>query len=361
MKQLLIILDTYMYWKDNPYQSFEYIPWIILFAVVFIGAVYLISRIYKSQTDLWHKFQHSGLKHHLDPQELMLLRRFYDHLGIQERKTLIDSKEKFYKKMFIFLSGIHDVKLHESVEIMARLFLHPASQNRIEHLRDLYKGEVIFIETDNRRFLGAVMEHTPEESENEIAVYIVKISDFASLIGNKAKVYAYRINQGSFFIDVQIEQASETALRLTDDRNIVFKSEEKLAAKIEFLIRMYPVPTLHERNLIETEKNDPQVSQHHRKTDDFLDGQSIQISGKAILLELDDHSRIHYDRKREMWELVFEYPGGSEIITLKGSMFPLPGSASRFLFKFTDADTETKEKIGQLISESNPFRENSEI
>jgi hypothetical protein len=361
MKQLFIILETNIYWKDDPYQSFEYLPWIILTAAVLVGVFSIIVRIYKSQTGLWHKFLHLGLKHHLDPQELVLLRRFYDHLSFQEKKNLTGSKDQLYKKMFIFLSGINDVKLHEFVEIMARLFLHPASQNRIENLRDLYKGEVIFIETDQRSFLGAVMEHSPGESGKNVSVYVLNTPDYIKLNGQKARVFAYRLNQGSYLIDVQIEEASGTALRLKDEGNIIFKSDEILDARIEFLIRMYPVPTLHEINLIEAEKKDPHISKHHRQTDEFLDGQSIQISGKAMLLELDDNSRIHYDRKRENWELVFEYPGGSEVLTIKGSMFPLPGSASRFLFKFTDTVQETKEKIGQLILESNPFRENSEI
>ena len=341
------------FWPDSTVGDLSYLPWLLLVLLLFGTSVYLFYRLRLNRDSLWRSFLSHGLKRGLDPEEIKLLRLFYDSLEPGEREKVFFDRSVFYKKLFTFLSGQGVGPWKDRVELMEKLFLHPASHNKLVDLQGLYHGEVISLDLVGRHRLASVLR----VHEDRALVYLRHGENPESLKGLELQLYAYRPGLGGFEARVQITSASSKNLLLVRKSDFEFRSEQHLVGEIDVPISFWPVPTGTELAEMEKEKSEDQTGAEPHIWDRPLTGHTVKISDRAMIIELDEKSNPLFSRKRDLWESVLTLPGDHSSLEMRGRLVPQPGIHYRFLFKYSDITDEQRARIFKAVSESKPNRQ----
>lgn len=326
--------NTLKFWPDRDIEYLYSFGWVLVAVLIFLLILSYYKRRKLEEQTLWTYLLQDGLKHQINATEQKLLAAFYQSLNRSQRKQVLTDRKSFRNLLYSFLERTRDSLHRDKVEMLDRLFSFVEFKTELHNLEDLQRGEIASIEIGNLHRLAVVAR------ESETPVLYVRGMDKGRVhLPLSSSLFLYRQKRGSYTIPVTINAIGKDSIRIEQAGKPEFKPDHDLVAESYIRVNLQKWPKFDQ----ETEESDTIAV--------ILHGVIRKFSIRAFMIDMETESVARYDRNHDIWQMEMAEPPD---LSLRGDLFPAPGSKSRFYFKPHEMTDEEIHTLNDLLSESNP-------
>ncbi|MCB1190669.1 MAG: hypothetical protein H7A23_23175 [Leptospiraceae bacterium] len=343
-----------MVWPSTSTGSFFFSFFLVILIVVSIVVImlFLSKRVQKRKS--WESIYQFASTHHLNNEELLVLRVFYDSLLFPQQIDLTKNKKVFKNALIDYLQQKKGGISKEVIIFLDKLFIPSSISNRkVEEVNDLYIGEICSFEQEGEPFLCTVME----KRGDEILLSGKKITSNKIKINKPSKIYVFRPEIGGFLLEGITKEVRESSLTFKFFGETEFKGHEHLmiSYKLKILLTAWPEPYYADDIL--NKKNTKPISESKKTTVEpfILEGTTSKVADRGVLFVVSEDASQDVITNQKLWEAELTI-NPNFVIRCKGKVVRSLKDNS-LLFKFIDIKDNDREELYEFIKEFGGVRE----
>ncbi|MCB1142556.1 MAG: hypothetical protein H7A24_13830 [Leptospiraceae bacterium] len=301
---------------------------LILIPVLFVYIALRIQKRYANITLNWNKILKYGYKRKLNNTEVLLLKKFFDSLGIslQENLSILLDKHKFSSLFYSFLITETMANKEVFVRLLSKLFPENEHHLEIKSLNDIRLGEVCSIEYDTKvRHLGNVLKKTSDELLISIEGEIV------STIDQPIHIYFFRVGLCGYVLSGMVKRYKTDGFLFSWDGQITEKGDQHIMSEIVTSITLLP----WDIDLVEVDLTSKKRVEYTKDSILFkpIEAITISFSEQAILFNFKSETDSQYLKKYDIWDLELKI-GNSKSFHLKGKIYASKSKNDNYIYKW---------------------------